>query len=83
MLGEARADDFPEVVRATLRQIESAEWWRAKGIDGVVLYACHHARACGDADGSVFLRHAIRNGGIEGFNAEGVIAYGRGVGDTA
>lgn len=37
-LGPARADDFPEMTRATRAELESPAWWTALRLDGLVFY---------------------------------------------
>jgi len=37
-LGPARADDFPEMTRATQAELENPEWWLALHLDGLIFY---------------------------------------------
>jgi len=37
-LGPARADDFPEMTRATQAELENPAWWAALHLDGLVFY---------------------------------------------
>ena len=39
MPGARQADDEADLIRTDFRNLESAEWWRSHGLDGVVLYA--------------------------------------------
>jgi glycosyltransferase involved in cell wall biosynthesis len=39
MPGEPAADDEPDLIRTAYADLESPEWWRGHGLDGVVLYA--------------------------------------------
>lgn len=39
MLGLPMAGDRAEVLRASLTDLESSEWWRSQSLDGVVLYS--------------------------------------------
>jgi glycosyltransferase involved in cell wall biosynthesis len=39
MPGERRPEDQEDLIRTDYRNLESAEWWRTQGLDGVVLYA--------------------------------------------
>jgi len=57
MTGEIRDGDGAEVMRAKMANLESADWWRGLGLDGVVLYSWGRAK----------YRHvaaAIRSAGI-------------------
>ncbi len=44
MTGEARDGDGAEVLRAKMEDLESVEWWRGHGLDGVVLYSWGRAK---------------------------------------
>lgn len=39
MPGEPRAEDEADLIRTDFNNLESAEWWKRLGLDGVVLYA--------------------------------------------
>lgn len=39
MPGQAQTEDEPDLIRTDYANLESAEWWRSHGLDGVVLYA--------------------------------------------
>jgi hypothetical protein len=44
MPGETRSGDEPEVLRARMAELESADWWRGLRLDGVVLYSWGRAK---------------------------------------
>jgi glycosyltransferase involved in cell wall biosynthesis len=44
MTGKVRAGDGAEVLRAETEDVESADWWRKHGLDGVVLYSWGRAK---------------------------------------
>ncbi len=60
-LAPAQADDEPDLIRAELPQLESAAWWRAHQLDGVVLYAWgapryrHIARAIRESGARLYI----------------------------
>lgn len=39
MPGDRKPEDAADLIRTDYRNLESAEWWRAQALDGVVLYA--------------------------------------------
>ena len=43
-LAPAREGDWPALIRATLSELESADWWRTQQLDGVVFYSWGVAR---------------------------------------
>jgi len=44
MTGKPREGDHAEVLRAGMVDLESTEWWRGHGLDGVVLYSWGRAK---------------------------------------
>jgi glycosyltransferase involved in cell wall biosynthesis len=68
MPGERRPDDSGDLIRTDYANLESAEWWRALELDGVVLYAWARPRfravAAAIRKAGIFLVLNQDNGGL-------------------
>ena len=68
MPGPRMPDDEPGLIRTEYANLESAEWWRSHGLDGVVLYAWGRPRfrkvAAAIREAGIFLVLNQDNGGV-------------------
>ncbi len=68
MLGERKPEDEADLIRTEFSHLESADWWRAQNLDGVVLYAWGRPRfrkvAAAIHEAGIFLVLNQDNGGL-------------------
>jgi hypothetical protein len=58
MPGVPMSEDLPDLLRTTYGNLESSNWWKSHGLDGVVLYSWGHPKFLAVA-------WAIRNAGLK------------------
>ena len=68
MPGESKPEDEADLIRTDYRNLESAAWWRAQALDGVVLYAWGRPKfrkvAAAIHEAGIFLVLNQDNGGL-------------------
>lgn len=68
MPGERKPEDEADLIRTEFSNLESADWWRAQNLDGVVLYAWGRPRfrkvAAAIHEAAIFLLLNQDNGGL-------------------